>query len=150
MTLPTTLSVDEARAELVGWLVAACAADGALPAVPLEAENRVSIDLASAAASTPFICAEIEWMGGGQISLGKDPLARTNGILMVAAKVKQGAGTAESLKLLERVVPFLEGKDGTYVRTELAALVGPATRAGWHLTVMQINFSADRISPSPA
>lgn len=149
MTLPTTPAYEQARKELAARLEAARAAWTAYPLL-IDPENRTLVDVGSPEANLPFICWEIDWKGGGQASLGRDPLMVQYGQLAVAAKVKEGAGTAKSLELLEHVVPFIELQDLPTVRTMGAELMPSVTKSGWHYQPLLVTFWVHRISARPA
>lgn len=150
MTLPTSPSLDAARAELAAWVEAARTAWNAqnsnnppwvLPAT--ESDNRNLIDLASAAAQKPFLCWEIEFGGGGQASLGPIPVGRQFGQLRLTAKVKEGSGVSDCLKLLDFVLPYVHFKDGTVVRAEVGTVVPGTPKAGWAGKTALITFWID-------
>lgn len=144
MTLPTSFPLDEARAEVAAWIDAARAAWSAY-ALQVVGPNRAQIDLSSPEADLPHIEWSIVWRPGSQMSLGLQPLARQFGQIVVAAKVKEGAGASDCLKLLASFAPFLEAKDGAYVRTQVAN-VGPDVHAqGWCMLPLVVNFWMDRI-----
>jgi hypothetical protein len=155
MTLPITPSLDEARAEIATRIAAAITAWNTLkgyPAdgTPVEAENRSLVDLASPAASKPFLCWEMAFKGGDLASLGRDPLVRQPGQIALAVKVKCGGGTSESLKLLSHVIPYVELHLGTVIETYAAEVQEGIERQGWYFIPCLVNFKIDRIAPSPA
>jgi hypothetical protein len=146
MTLPSTLTIDEARAEIAGWIEAARAAWTAWT-VQVVGPNRSQIDLASPEAEQPHIEWGIKWRPGGQMSLGAQPVARQFGQLVIAAKVKEGAGAADCLQLLASVVPFVEAKNGTYVSTQVGSIADEVHAQGWYMLPLVVNFWMDRIVP---
>lgn len=142
MTMPTGLPVDDAYQELMQLLATACAQ---APAVPLETENRMLVDLASAAAVKPFVAAELKWGGGAAVSLGENPVGRQFGILILLIKVKAGAGTLECLRLARRLAAALERHSGTYAETDVAHLLDGFERQGWYCLPLQFNFYVDSL-----
>lgn len=144
MTLPATPSLDAARAELVARISAAAAAWTTYTLI-VEDENRQMIDLASADAQNAILCWDIVWRGGRQASLGPAPLGRQQGQLMIAAKIKEGCGTAGCLKLLDHVIPYLELRDMAITRTAVAEVQEGRPLAGWYGVPAIINFWIDRV-----
>ncbi len=150
MTLPTNPSLDVARLDAATAIKTAAdawlAVGGYVPVV--EAENRTMMDLGSPDALKPFLTWEIKFRGGGQASLGKEPLALTLGQIIISSKVKEGSGTSESLLLLNHVIPFLEAKELSVIRTNVAETYDGFARQGWYFIPVIVNFWFHRIVPS--
>jgi hypothetical protein len=151
MTLPTTPSTDECRQEFATALQAAATAWAASPGgypLAIEAENRTLVDLASPQAERPFLAWELRFLpGGGQVSMGRDPIVRQFGQLYLIVKVKEGQGVAAVNKLRDFVIPFVERKDWAVTRTEAALAMDPVPRLGWYHAPLLVTFWIDRISP---
>lgn len=147
MTIPTSPSLEAARAEIATRIAAAKAAWTAYT-LTVESENKNLVDLGSSAAQVAFLSWEMKFRGGGQKSLGPNPVALQMGQIFVAAKVKEGAGTADVYRLLDHVIPYLELKAGTVIDTLAAEVFDDVTRQGFFAVPVIIPFWIHRIIPT--
>jgi hypothetical protein len=106
----------------------------------IEYDNKAEVDLA--ALTTPYLMVDIIWGAGGEIDVGKYPLVRDIGSIILAAGVKEGKGTSDLLKLLQHFRPYLQLRDNLgQVRTHAAYLGARPTRlGGFYYQTMTIPF----------
>lgn len=148
MTLPTKPSLEAARAEVAARVKAAADAWALLPSgytLSIEQDNRAMVDLGSTTAERPFLTWAISFKPGYRASLGRASIARQLGQIIVSTKVKEGAGTASSLKLLDHVLPYLENRDLTVLSIHEAQVQDGFARQGWYFVPALLNFQLDRI-----
>lgn len=133
------MSLDLQRQGIVTEIERAKAAWTAYP-LQIEYDNKAEVDLASL--TTPYLMIDIVWGAGGEIDLGKYPLVRDIGSIILAAGVKEGEGTAALLKLLQHFRPYLQLRDNLgQVRTRGAYLgAKPTLLGGFYYQTMTIPF----------
>lgn len=150
MTLPTSPSHAAAYTDVATAITALAAAWQTAKGVALlvEDDNKKSIDVASPEAAVPFLSWQMMFRGGGQISLGKDPLSRNLGQVFITTKVKEGSGTLKSLELLDFAYPYLSGKNFTVVELDVGETYDAVTRQGFYCIPAVFNFKVNYIAPS--
>lgn len=150
MTLPTSPSHAAAYVDIATAISAIAAAwlTAKGSTLLVEDDNRKSVDVASSAASAPFLSWQMMFRGGGQMSLGKDPLARTLGQVFLTTKVKEGSGARKSLELLDFAYPYLSGKNFTVVELDVGETYDAVTRQGFYCIPAVFNFKVNYIAPS--
>lgn len=111
-------------------------------------DNRDPVDLA--ALTDPYVCVDILWLDGEQMDMGTSPLTTKYGQIILAAGVKEGAGTDLLLKLLDHMERYLQLRDdiGASVRTQAASLTKPRTLKGFYYQPLIVPFWMTVQSPT--
>jgi hypothetical protein len=97
--------------------------------VVVEYDNRTIVD--TQLQKNSFLSAEIMYIDGYQADLSNKPVHRIIGMLVLTAKTREGAGTAEGYKLLEHFYTRLQWKVVGKVRLDMAKMVRPRLLNGW-------------------
>lgn len=95
----------------------------------VEYDNRYLVDMNTQ--TDPFLCAEITYAGAKQADMSNKPVQKIAGLLILTAKVREGAGTAAAYSLLSHFYENLQFRVIGDCRMEMASIVKPAKLAGW-------------------
>lgn len=110
----------------------------------IEYDNRYLVDMNTQ--SDPFLCAEIVYVGAVQGDLSNKPIQKIAGMLVLTAKVREGAGTAGAYSLLNHFYENLQFRVIGNCRMEIASIVKPAKLAGWWGISAVIPFRINKFS----
>ena len=120
----------EIRTAIQAFQTAWAAAHGGVPII-VEMSNREAKDLGNTAVYLKITIANMP--GGGQASLGQNPLIRQEGQILIAAVSRAGAGALEGQAVLYFLLPYLSTKDFGLVKTHAAQAVDPKQIKGeWY------------------
>lgn len=95
----------------------------------VEYDNRYIVDMNTQ--TDPFLCVEVTYAGAVQGDLSNKPIHKIAGLLVLTAKVREGAGTASAYNLLTHFYESLQFRVIGDCRMEMANIVRPAKLAGW-------------------
>lgn len=95
----------------------------------IEYDNRYLVDMNTQ--TDPFLCVEVTYAGARQADLSNKPVHMIAGLLVLTAKVREGAGTANAYNLLDHFYEKLQFRVIGDCRMEMANIVRPAKLAGW-------------------
>ncbi len=95
----------------------------------IEYDNRYLVDMNTQ--TDPFLCVEVSYVGAVQADLSNKPVHKIAGMLILTAKVREGAGTANAYNLLDHFYEKLQFRVIGDCRMEMANIVRPAKLAGW-------------------
>jgi|DEB19_MinimDraft_2_1074335.scaffolds.fasta_scaffold62109_1 hypothetical protein len=114
------------------------------PTTPLiiEYDNRIIVDTQTQ--TKPFLCVNMVLMDGRQADLNAKPIHRFDGQIHIAAAVKEGAGSADALKLLDHFYPQLHQRALGILRTHMAKAAPMKPHLGWCYYPMLIPFWFDK------
>lgn len=136
------MSQDYIRQSLVA-AVEAAKVGAPTPSLVIEYDNRIIVDTQTQI--DPYLIVQVVLIDGVQADISTDPIHRFYGQLLLAPAVKDGAGSADALKLSDHFVPQLQRKTFSGVRT-LAAKPTPSRKnLGWTLYPTIIPFWYDKI-----
>lgn len=111
----------------------------------VEYDNRDSVNMKTQ--SKPFLTVEIEYVGGVQGDLSNKPVHKIAGILILTAKVREGAGTAAVYRLIEHFYTSLQFRVIGDCRVEMADLVKPSRLGGWWGVSAVLPFRVNKFTP---
>jgi hypothetical protein len=109
----------------------------------IEYDNRIIVDTQTQV--DPYLLAQIVLFDGVQADLAANAIHRFYGQLHLIAAVKEGAGSADALKLLDHFVPQLQRKSFAGVRLETAKPAPSKKNLGWVYFPTLIPFWYDKI-----
>jgi hypothetical protein len=122
------MSLDQARQAIVDAIEAAKVGSPIDPIV-IEYDNRILVDTATA--SDPFLCVDIKLFAGEQADLSPNPRQRMWGQIHLKAAAKEGAGTADQLRILEHFMTRMQRKKLGPVQTFMAGVGLAMPLKGW-------------------
>lgn len=93
------MTYDEARQVLTDHFAAAFAA--AYPSIPIEYENRTTVDVEAQLSVGPFVEFVVRFHEGQQVSLGQTPLERVIGDVIFVVSAPLGTGVAQTNEILQ-------------------------------------------------
>ena len=137
------IDLNEYRKTVVAAVQAAKAGFTKYP-VSIEWDNRDTVNMQQQ--TDPFLCCEFVFNGGRQADLSNKPIHRLTGFIILTAKSKDGAGSAEALTLLSHFYPQIQRRVlGTTakVHTEYADLDRPRLVQGWWGVSALVPFKID-------
>lgn len=121
-------------------------------ALEIEYDNRNTVDRANL--QSPYLTVDIVWQDGQQMDLGLNPLVQDLGHIVLAAGVKEGAGSLDLLTLLTFIRPYLQLRDDLGpARTQAAGLQKEVYHEGFYYQPMLVPFwlvEASGVAPTPA
>jgi hypothetical protein len=98
----------------------------------IETDNRNTVNPVTQG-TKPFLQVSFLSLDGHQLDLGVDPFSRQEGMLLIAAVVKQGEGTTAVSELLDFVAPYFHLKDLSLLRFRAFVAVRPkSVNEWWH------------------
>lgn len=95
----------------------------------IEYDNRMLIDHSTQI--NPYLCVDIRFMAGEQADLSVNPIHRKIGQIHLQAVVKEGAGMAKALQLLDHFSPLIQRKTLGGVYTRMATFTKEQMYKGW-------------------
>ena len=95
----------------------------------VETSNRDVVDQATQ--TNPYLAISIKPLSGDQAEIGPSPYSQQLGQIQIAAVVKDGAGVADALALLDFVLPYFHLKVLSTVQCQAAYPVGGREVKGW-------------------
>lgn len=95
----------------------------------IETRNRDVVD--QAGQTDPYLQVSVVTMRGDQAELGPNPLIKRSGQILLAAVVKDGAGTADVEALIDFVLPYFSTQQLGIVQCQAAHPVEGFERKGW-------------------
>jgi len=113
------------------------------PSVPVNYENRNNVDLATQ--QTPFISCEVIFTTGEQVSIEITPVVRTQGVIYVAAYIKDFDGVAVPNAHLQYLKTLFETKSFGGVNTRAAQPMPGDSFKAWYRKALRIPFWFDAI-----
>lgn len=99
------MTLTEANAAIM-TVVAQLVQDHTAYPLVVETDNRDVVDLALQ--GQPYLQVTIDFMGADQLDLGEKPRVKQHGQLLLCAVAKGGTGKAETLALLDFVMPYFD------------------------------------------
>lgn len=114
----TLTEVRQAVMTVIGQIVA----DHRDYPLKVETTNRDPIDQATQ--MDPYLQVTVAPMGGEAAELGRNPMVKQSGQILLAAVVKDGAGEADALALIDFVLPYFSTKDFGNLHCEAGHAVG--------------------------
>lgn len=111
----------------------------------IEYDNRDIVDMRTQ--STPFLSVEIEYIRAVQGDLSSKPIHKIAGLLILTAKVREGAGTAAAYTLLEHFYTALQYRVIGDCRLEFSDLIKPTQLKGWWGVSAVIPFRVNKFTP---
>jgi hypothetical protein len=110
----------------------------------IEYDNRYLVDMNTQ--TDPFLCVEVSYVGAAQADLSNKPVHKIAGMLILTAKVREGAGTANAYNLLDHFYEKLQFRVIGDCRMEMANIIRPAKLAGWWGISAIIPFRVNKFS----
>lgn len=110
----------------------------------IEYDNRYLVDMNTQ--TDPFLCVEVSYAGAAQADLSNKPVHKIAGMLILTAKVREGAGTANAYNLLDHFYEKLQFRVIGDCRMEMANIIRPAKLAGWWGISAIIPFRVNKFS----
>lgn len=111
-------------------------------------ENRDLVDLEAIEDGQAYLAVDIVFLSGNQLDLGQSPMIEDAGHIILAAGAKMGAGTAQQVKLLDHVRPYLQLRDDLGIaRTEAGKLQRPQMRQGFYYLPLIVPFWSHAQAP---
>ena len=107
----------------------------------VEYDNRTVVDTQKQ--TNPFLCVQIVYMGGEQVTLGTTPHHRVSGQIHLAAAVRDGQGSARSNALLQHFYPTLHLRSIDGARMWGASFEKDRPHLGWVYSPILIPFDYD-------
>lgn len=92
-----------------------------------------------------YVCAEIHFLDGGQISLGKTKVVDTLGQVHIVVHVPAGSGTSLARKIQDHFAAALGLKNFTVARTHAAKPAAEYVSRGWVCYPVIIPFWAHHL-----
>jgi len=138
------MSLEAYRQSIVTAVEAARVAYVTDPTLLVEYDNRPAADPATQ--TKPYLMLEIDFLSGVQADISRTPIHRTFGQILLTVLVKEGAGTAKSLLLVEHFYKALQLKTFGDVHTKIATFVRPTTHLGNYVTSAIVPFYADTLT----
>lgn len=111
----------------------------------VEYDNRDSVDMRTQ--EDPFLCVEIEYVRAVQGDMSNKPVHKIAGILILTAKVREGAGTAKAYQLLDHFYKDLHFRVIGDCRMEMSDIVKPVKLGGWWGVSAVIPFRVNAFTP---
>lgn len=136
-------TLEQHRQSIVTAVEAAKATFTTYPLI-IEYDNRMLIDQATQ--RNPYLCVDILFMDGFQADLSTNPIHRKVGQIHLQAVVKEGAGSAQALQLLDHFGTALQAKILGGVRTKMQTYARSKPHLGWVYTPVVIPFWTNDIT----
>lgn len=136
------MTQDEARQAIVAHMEAAFPA--AFPGVPVEYENRDTVDPEAQSKIGPYLEVGIDVLDGEQITMSDPALERYYGMLTVTVNVPRGSGVAKQNELVEWVLARFGREDLTGVRFKTGRPGKAWDKQGFHKKPVFVPFWFDQ------
>lgn len=104
----------------------------------VETDNRNNVDYATQV--NPFLQVDTVYISGQQLDMADVPKIAQYGQIILSVVSKEGTGVVAANTLLDFVIPYLERKDFTCIRTKAAEPQPSKFVKGWFYQVILINF----------
>ncbi len=130
------MSFEAAQSDLVGAVEAAAALWVGPPALLIEYPNRRLVDVDRQ--PDPYVCVEVEFFDGGQISMGASKWVEEVGTLTLVVHTKVDGGWALARRIMDHFTPHVELKNFTVARTRAARAARSQERRGWNCTPLVV------------
>lgn len=138
------MSFEAARSDIVGAAEVAKAAWAGVPSTLLvEYDNLRLIDVDKQV--EPYVCVEINYIEGKQLSLGLVKTVADYGQIHVVVHTPAGAGSLVAKKLLDHFRAYFELKTFSVVRTRAAMGAPTFPKDGWECTPLIVPFWVHRL-----
>ena len=138
------MSFELARSDVVTAALAAKAAWAGPPTpLALEFQNVTVIDLERQ--TVPYVCVEIHFLDGEQLSFGQTKVVADYGQIHIIAHTPGNAGTLTGQKILDHFRTFFELKNFSVIRTKTAQGAASYESKGWDCWPLVIPFWFHRL-----
>lgn len=139
-----TDSLDTYRQQLVAAVEAARLTYTEDCDLVVEYDNRNAVNMKTQ--EQPFLCVEIEYIRAVQADLSNKPIHKIAGLLILTAKVREGAGTSKAYQLLEHFYTALQFRVIGSCRVEMSDIVKPNRLGGWWGVSAVLPFRVNKVT----
>lgn len=109
----------------------------------IDTENRGVVDQTS---PNPYLCVEIDFMGGEQADMADRPLVKEVGQIVIEVVTKGGSGTVAGAALRDFITPYFDMKTFGELRTHACEKYRGRPKDGLYRLPLLINFWLHRVS----
>lgn len=136
------MSFELARVDVVAAAQAGLAA-WAGPDLPLVFQNQATLDVDRQ--TTPYLCVDLYFLDGEQLSLGSPAVMADYGQVHLVAHAPGRSGMLASARVLDHFRGYFEHKSFATIRTRAGRGAAPYAKGGWHCMPLVIPFWYHRL-----
>lgn len=138
------MSYEGARTDMVNAALAAQATwTGSPSPLSLAFQNQTTLDVDTQ--TSPYLCVDLYFIDGDQLSLGKIVTVADYGQIHLVAHVPENQGTLKAGQILSHFRPYFELKTFSTIRTKATMGAAPFQKSGWYCVPLIVPFWAHRL-----
>jgi hypothetical protein len=135
------MSREKIRVDIVTAISALKAGFPGVYPLVIEYDNITAID--TQYQTDPYLRVDIKFIDMSQADISDNPTHRVHGQILLAAAVKEGAGTKAANQILDYFYPKLQRKGFGMVRTHMATVAPETPHLGWVYFPVIVPFWSD-------